>query len=100
MGLSWIFCVKRVFVFCLRDLHHLAKALRTLQKIRSNPDQATLGRVLIPTSHIKNAPIKGAYFYYGAPNGLLIDPIILQLKNAVSTVECEYCLYNLSKIAA
>ena len=36
VGLSWIFCVKRVFVFCLRDLHHLAKALRTLQKIRSN----------------------------------------------------------------
>ena len=43
VGLSWIFCVKRVCVFCRRDLHHLAKALRTLQKIRSNPDQASLG---------------------------------------------------------
>ena len=30
VGLSWIFCVKRVYVFCRRDLHHLAKALRTL----------------------------------------------------------------------
>ena len=47
VGLSWIFCVKRVYVFCRRDLHHFAKALRTLQKIRSNPDQAPLGRVLI-----------------------------------------------------
>jgi len=27
---------------------NLAKSLRTLQKIRSNPDQAPLGRVLIP----------------------------------------------------
>ena len=36
VGLSWIFCVKRVFVFCLRDLYHLAKTLRTLLTGRSN----------------------------------------------------------------
>ncbi len=46
------------------------------------------------------ALIKFAIFKNGARNGLLVDPIILQLQNAVSTVECEYCLYNLSKIAA
>jgi len=47
MGLPWIFCVKRAYVFCRRDLHHLAKAHRTLQKTRSNPDQALLGRCKI-----------------------------------------------------
>ena len=72
VGLSWIFCVKRVYVFCLRDLHHLAKALRTLQKIRSNPDQAMLGRVLIPHTNKKRTH-KGCLFYYGASSGIVLD---------------------------
>ena len=34
----------------------------------------------------------------GAPNGLKVDPIILQFSQVISTPEFEYCLHNLSKI--
>ena len=61
-----------------------------------NSKVRTLKTLIIPN---EKDP-EGSISKNGAPNGLLIDPIILQLKNAVSTVECEYCLYNLSKIAA
>lgn len=47
----------------------------------------------------KKAP-EGANSNNGAPNGLKVDPIILQFSKVVSTPEFEYCLYNLSKIAA
>jgi len=36
----------------------------------------------------------------GASNGLLTDPLLNQLKNITQTAECQYCLYNLSKLAA
>ena len=66
VGLSWIFCVKRVFVFCLRDLHHLAKTLRTLQKIRSNSTNA-YAFCVFSSSHtqIKQTPTKVGVCFMG-----------------------------------
>ncbi len=75
MGSEWLdclgfFCVKRVYVFCRRDLHHIAKALQPLLAPRSNPDQASLGKVLIPTTQIKNAPKRVLIFIMGRVVGL------------------------------
>ncbi len=88
VGLSWIFCVKRVCVFCRRDLHHLAKATshttilnrfaRQSALCKKSARTQTKLRLVGFSSHtqIKNAPIKGAYFYYGAGDGTELQPLL------------------------
>ena len=55
VGSSWIFCVKRVYGFCPKSWQTLAKVLRSLQKIRSNPDPTLSCGVLIPPK-VSNLP--------------------------------------------
>ncbi len=73
-------------------LEYMAKNIETSLK-----NKVTTIEKLIIT---KKEPLNETLSKNGAGKGLLLEPCLKKLHNVVLTVECEYCLYNLSKIAA
>ena len=75
MGLSWIFCVKRVYGFSFQKLRFFQrKVLRTLQKIRSNSTKCFRILVASRPHHTLNKKDsnKSHCLFYGADNGTVL----------------------------
>ena len=115
VGLSWIFCIKRVSVFCLRDLYHLAKALHTLQKIRSNHRQTcrSVGFSKTPRyNKIKKTVTKVTVFFMGrvvgrspnplaklfCPQKVILFNISRKILSHSSIITKIFCYLNLLKV--
>ena len=62
-------------------------------------DDGKQTRQIYQTTQIKNAPIKGAYFYYGAHDGALLEPLAKLLEN-VKTQQYQQIETNLNRLFA
>jgi len=82
------------------ELKDTFKALQNVKKTYKNNIRNTNLRTPASPSIITKNGSQQAKFNNGARCGLLIDPLLSQLKDITQTAECQYCLYNLSKLAA